>query len=184
MNKTLNIDSLFMIHNANHISVLLNDVLKALDPQPGEFFIDGTLGAGGHAKAVLEKIKSRGTLLGLDWDQRNLEDFRRENPEMKGKLILIHENYANLPEILEKHRLAKADGLLLDLGFSSDQLEHSGRGFSFLKNEPLDMRYNPGDEDRPTAASIVNGRNEAELAYIIYRYGEERLSMRIAIKIF
>ncbi|MEK7505997.1 MAG: 16S rRNA (cytosine(1402)-N(4))-methyltransferase RsmH [Patescibacteria group bacterium] len=183
MNKTLNIDSLFMIHNANHISVLLNDVLKALDPQPGEFFIDGTLGAGGHAKAVLEKIKSRGTLLGLDWDQRNLEDFRRENPEMKGKLILIHENYANLPEILEKHRLAKADGLLLDLGFSSDQLEHSGRGFSFLKNEPLDMRYNPGDEDRPTAASIVNGRNEAELADIIYRYGEERLSRRIAKKI-
>ena len=161
----------------------MNDVLKALDPQPGEFFIDGTLGAGGHAKAVLEKIKSRGTLLGLDWDQRNLEDFRRENPEMKGKLILIHENYANLPEILEKHRLAKADGLLLDLGFSSDQLEHSGRGFSFLKNEPLDMRYNPGDEDRPTAASIVNGRNEAELADIIYRYGEERLSRRIAKKI-
>ncbi len=172
-----------MIHNANHISVLLNEVLKALDPQPGEFFIDGTLGAGGHAKAVLEKIKSRGTLLGLDWDQRNLEDFRRENPEMKGKLILIHENYANLPEILEKHRLAKADGLLLDLGFSSDQLEHSGRGFSFLKNEPLDMRYNPGDEDRPTAASIVNGRNEAELADIIYRYGEERLSRRIAKRI-
>jgi 16S rRNA (cytosine1402-N4)-methyltransferase len=166
-----------------HIPVLLNEVLKALDPQPGDFVIDGTLGGGGHAKAILENVKSRGTLIGLDWDEKNLESFRRENEGIKGKLILIHDNYANLPEILEKHRLPKADGLVLDLGFSTDQIEKAGRGFSFLKNEPLDMRYNPGDGEMATAANVVNSRTEKELADIIYRYGEERFSRRIAKKI-
>lgn len=170
----------------SHIPVLSKEVIKALDPQPGEFMIDGTLGSGGHTKVILERIKSRGTLLGLDWDEKNLESFRRENEGIKGKLILIHENYANLPEILEKHRLPKADGLLLDLGFSSEQLEHSGRGFSFnppAGGEPLDMRYNPGDDEMATAANFVNSKNEKELADIIYEYGEERFSRRIAKKI-
>ncbi len=167
----------------SHIPVLLKEVIKALDPQPGEFMIDGTLGSGGHTKAILERIKSRGTLLALDWDEKNLESFRRENEEIKGKFILIHENYANLPEILEKHRLPKADGLILDLGFSTEQIEHSGRGFSFLKNETLDMRYNPEDDEMPTAANVINSKSEKELADIIYEYGEERYSRQIAKKI-
>jgi 16S rRNA (cytosine1402-N4)-methyltransferase len=166
-----------------HIPVLLKEVIKALDPNPGEFIIDGTLGSGGHTKAILEGIKSRGTLLGLDWDEKNLESFRRENEGIKGKLILVHENYANLPEILEKHRLPKADGLLLDLGFSSEQIGRSGRGFSFMKNEPLDMRYNPGDDEMATAANVVNSKSEKELADLIYLYGEERFSRQIAKKI-
>ncbi|MGC9610728.1 MAG: 16S rRNA (cytosine(1402)-N(4))-methyltransferase RsmH [Minisyncoccia bacterium] len=166
-----------------HTPVLLKEVLGALKPQAGEFLIDGTLGSGGHAKAILEEIKSRGTLLALDWDEKNLERFREANEELKGKLILIHENYANIPEILEKHRLPKAGGLLLDLGFSNVQIESSGRGFSFLKNEPLDMRYDASDSERPTAASIVNGLNEKDLADIIYEYGEERFSRQIAKKI-
>lgn len=170
----------------SHIPVLLNEVIKVLKPEPGEFFIDGTLGSGGHAKAILAEIKSRGTLLALDWDEKNLERFREANIELKGKLILIHENYANLTEILEKHRLPKADGLLLDLGFSSVQIENSGRGFSFHPSaggEPLDMRYDASDSERPTAASIVNGMNEKDLADIIYEYGEERFSRQIAKKI-
>jgi len=166
-----------------HVPVLLKEVIKVLDPHPGEFMIDGTLGGGGHAKALLLKMGSRGMLLGLDWDEKNLESFRRENEGIKGGLTLVHENYANLPEILEKHRLSKADGLLLDLGFSSEQLEHSGRGFSFLKNEPLDMRYDAEDEERSTAASVISGLSEKELADIIYEYGEERFSRQIAKKI-
>jgi 16S rRNA (cytosine1402-N4)-methyltransferase len=167
----------------SHIPVLLKEVVEALAPGTGEFMIDGTLGSGGHAKAILEKLGSRGAILALDWDEKNLESFRRENEGIRGGLTLIHENYANLPEILEKHRLPKADGLLLDLGFSSEQLEHSGRGFSFLKNEPLNMRYDTGDDERQTAASIVNGFSEKELADIIYEYGEERYSRQIAKKI-
>ncbi len=166
-----------------HIPVLLKEVVRVLDPQPGELFVDGTLGGGGHTLAILEKIKSRGTLLGLDWDEKNLERFREANKELKGKFTLIHENYANLQEILEKHRLPKADGLLLDLGFSSEQIEKSGRGFSFLKSEPLDMRYNPEDDNRATAANVINSASEEELARIIYEYGEERFSWQIAEKI-
>lgn len=166
-----------------HIPVLLKEVLRVLDPQPGEFMIDGTLGSGGHAKAILEKLKSRGALMGLDWDEKNLENFRRENEDIRGNLTLIHDNYANIPEILERHRLSKADGLLLDLGFSSEQVEHSGRGFSFLRNEPLDMRYNPTDGETATAANVVNSTGEKELANIIYEYGEERFSRQIARKI-
>ncbi len=173
-----------------HTPVLLKEVVKALNPQPGEFMIDGTLGGGGHAKAILERIKSRGMLLGLDWDEKNLENFRRESEEIKGRLILIHENYASMPEILEKHRLPKADGLILDLGFSTGQIERSGRGFSFnylgqsaSGGEPLDMRYNPGDDERSTAANVINSTSEKELARIIYEYGEERFSRQIAKKI-
>lgn len=169
-----------------HTPVLLNEVIKVLKPEPGEFIIDGTLGSGGHAKAILAEIKSRGTLLTLDWDEKNLERFREINEDLKGKLILIHENYAKLPEILEKHRLPKADGLVLDLGFSSTQIESSGRGFSFnskTNGEPLDMRYDASDSERPTAASIVNGMSEKDLADIIYEFGEERFSRQIAKKI-
>lgn len=170
----------------SHVPVLLNEVVKVLKPEPGEFMIDGTLGSGGHAKEILAGIKSRGTLLALDWDEKNLERFRGANEDLKGKLILVHENYANIPEILEKHRLPKADGLLLDLGFSSMQIESSGRGFSFnpaAGGEPLDMRYDASDTERPTAASIVNGMTEKDLADIIYEFGEERFSRQIAKKI-
>ncbi len=165
-----------------HVPVLLKEVIKVLEPKPGEFFVDGTLGAGGHARAIIERTKGRGLFLGLDWDEKALEAFRPEVAS-RGNVILAHENYAHIPELLKKLQTPKIDGLVLDLGLSSDQLESSGRGFSFLRSEPLDMRYDRSDEERPTAAQVVNSFSEDALTDIIFKYGEERFARRIAKRI-
>lgn len=162
-----------------HIPVLLNEVIKFLDPKPGEFFIDGTIGGGGHAMEIMKRISPGGTLLGIDWDKDAVERARaRLRSEKDSRLILRTANYADLPEILEEENLGKADGLLLDLGMSSDQLEHSGRGFSFSAgDEPLLMTY---DSSRPPVAEILRQISETKLAEIIKVYGEERLAKKIA----
>ncbi|HDH31629.1 MAG TPA: 16S rRNA (cytosine(1402)-N(4))-methyltransferase [Candidatus Wolfebacteria bacterium] len=194
-----------------HKPVLLNETIKILDPKPGEFFIDGTIGSGGHAVKIFEKIMPNGKLLGIDLDENNLKIVREKilagtsNQELvnRNKLILEQGNYADLPEILKKHNLPKASGLILDLGFSSEQLE-LGKGFSFQKNELLDMRYNTSQTNTDytrintdgqyksalsqykselTAMEVINTFNEKDLADIIYKYGEERYSRRIAKKI-
>lgn len=167
-----------------HKPVLLKETIEILNPQPGEFFIDGTIGNGGHAMAILEKIGPKGKLLGIDWDGNAIERLKIERFKNYKNVILRQGNYADLPEILKslkdgKFKSLKADGLLLDLGFSSEQL--AGRGFSFLRNEFLDMRYSTDTEI--TAAEVVNSFNEKDLADIIYNYGEERYSRRIARKI-
>jgi 16S rRNA (cytosine1402-N4)-methyltransferase len=169
-----------------HIPVLLNEVIQFLDPKPGEFIIDGTIGSGGHAIEILRRIGSEGKLLGIDWDEKNIEKLKTEKLKDFRNVILVCANYADLPEILKNKNLGKADGLLLDLGLSSDQLEESGRGFSFKKNEPLDMRYNTTIQNSKlnsknlTAEKVVNQFSEKELADLIYKYGEERFSRRIA----
>lgn len=164
-----------------HISVLLNEVLELLDPKPGGLFIDGTTDGGGHAAAVIERIGSTGTFLGLDWDKGMVERLKEKFRDRKGRIILEHSNYAEAKKVMQKYALPKVDGLLLDLGFSSVQLEDE-RGMSFQKDEPLDMRYDLAGEI-PTAADIVNGLPEHELADMIYQYGEERMSRRIAKRI-
>jgi len=182
-----------------HIPVLLKETIEILNPeaepsvpygagpQGGKFFIDGTIGGGGHAIEILKRIGPKGKLLGVDWDSEAIQRFKIKDLRFKN-IVLVHGNYADLPEILKQKKLDKADGLLLDLGFSSESLE-SGRGFSFLKNEPLDMRYNaksqiPMTNDQNiTAAEVVNSFNEKDLAEIFWKYGEERYSRQIAKKI-
>ncbi|MBI4119551.1 MAG: 16S rRNA (cytosine(1402)-N(4))-methyltransferase RsmH [Parcubacteria group bacterium] len=159
-----------------HAPVLLNEVVKMLDPQPGEFFIDGTVDGGGHAVAILEKIFPDGKFLGIDLDKNMITKSRKRLEKFKN-VILINDNYARLPEILAESNLGKADGLLLDLGFSSEQLENSGRGFSFLKNEPLLMTY---DDSEKSVKQILRGLREKELAYVIKTFGEEKFANRIA----
>lgn len=170
-----------MTEHMPHISVLLHEVLELLDPKPGEFFIDGTTDGGGHAAAVIDLIGPSGTFLGLDWDKAMVERLRERFKEKKGRIILEHSNYAEAKAMMEQNGLSGADGLLLDLGFSSTQLEDE-RGMSFQKDEPLDMRYDRTG-DGMTAADVVNGLAEQELADMIYRYGEERMSRRIAKRI-
>ncbi|MCL4437475.1 16S rRNA (cytosine(1402)-N(4))-methyltransferase RsmH [Patescibacteria group bacterium] len=129
---------------------------------------------------IIENIKPDGIFLGVDWDKNMIEKLNSKFENQRSKLknlILVNDNYANLPEILKKYNLPKADGLLIDLGFSSDQLE-AERGFSFLKDEPLDMRYNIA-ENSP-AAEIINSLSEKDLADIFFNYGGERRSRKIA----
>jgi 16S rRNA (cytosine1402-N4)-methyltransferase len=162
-----------------HKPVLLHEVITFLDPKPGDFIIDGTVDGGGHAAAIADIIGPTGTLLGLDWDERLLERCKARFAGQKN-VIMIHGNYADLPEIMREHDLEKADGLLIDLGFSSEQLEASGRGFSFgeaSKNEPLLMTY---DDARTPVWQILREESEESLANIIYEFGGERMSRRIA----
>ena len=162
-----------------HKPVLLNEVLELLDPQPGEFFIDGTVNAGGHAKVILEKIGSKGKLLGVDLDPKVLS--AQNSPLSAHKNVtLVSANYVELSVILKKQKLGKADGLLLDLGFSSEQIEDSGRGFSFSEarsDEPLLMTYS---DDATPVREIIRELSEKELANIIFEFGGERRSRQIA----
>jgi len=166
-----------------HKPVLLNEVLEYLGPHHGDFIIDGTVDGGGHAQAIVSSIGSTGKFLGLDWDERLLAECRERfaSHEEGGKnIFLVHGNYADLPEILHAKKLGTADGLLIDLGFSSEQLENSGRGFSFSESsydEPLLMTY---DDSRTPVHEIIRGMSEKELADIIFEFGGERGSRRIA----
>ncbi len=160
-----------------HKPVLLKEVIEILNPQPGEFFIDGTLGGGGHAAAILEKISPKGMLLGIDWDKTAIGKCNSKIKNRKSEVILMKDNYKNIPEILNEKKLGKADGMLLDLGFSSEQLENSGRGFSFQRDEPLYMTYS--NETKP-AYRVISEESESNLKNIIQEFGEERFAGRIA----
>jgi len=164
-----------------HIPVLLHEVLAALDPQSGEFFIDGTLGGGGHAREIISRLNPGGTLIAVDRDPRAVAVFKESYVAPENvKVIVEAASYAKLPEILAKHDLPKADGLLLDLGFSSEQVVGgalAGRGFSFAADEPLLMTY---DDETPSVAQLLAELSEGDLAAIIREYGEERYSAQIA----
>lgn len=163
-----------------HEPVLLKEVLQALDPQPGDFIIDGTVDGGGHAEAIIARIMPGGMFLGVDWDARMIAARERQARERHARERYVRGNDADLPAILAREELGKADGLLLDLGFSSEQLAGSGRGFSFADaaaREPLLMTY---DDARPPVAELLRGVREDELADVIYRFGGERFSRRIA----
>lgn len=163
-----------------HIPVLLHEVVTYLDPKPGQFVIDGTFGGGGYAEAILTRLAPRGRFLGFDLDIGAVlaGGPRIRTSEKQGvEITLVNENFAELPEFLARHEYGKADGLVLDLGFSSDQLEKSGRGFSFLRNEPLLMTYDPGVE---SVRDILIRIDEDTLAHIIVDFGEERYARRIA----
>ncbi len=165
-----------------HEPVLLKEVLQYLDPQPGDFMIDGTMDGGGHARAVMMRIDPGGKFLGVDWDRGIIERAKKSSATIASRVQknFVHGNYADLPEILAREKLPRADGLLLDLGFSSEQLALSGRGFSFAPaaaDEPLLMTY---DDARTPVAEILRGMGETELADIVYKLGGERMSRRIA----
>jgi 16S rRNA (cytosine1402-N4)-methyltransferase len=161
-----------------HQPVLYHEIIHALQPKNEGQYVDGTLGAGGHARGILEACAPDGRLLGLDVDPQALA-LARENLAPYGRRVrLIRASYDSLTEILREIGWEAVDGILLDLGLSSMQLDTPERGFSFQHEAPLDMRFDPAS---PTsAADLVNTLSKDELADLIYRYGEERASRRIA----
>ncbi|MGC8651309.1 MAG: 16S rRNA (cytosine(1402)-N(4))-methyltransferase RsmH [Minisyncoccia bacterium] len=168
-----------------HIPVLLNEVIKYLEPKPNENFLDATFGEGGHAAKILEKTQPKGKLLGIERDPvlyknviLGLTQFRIANPQFSERLILINDSYVHLETIVKAKQFQPLQGILFDLGMCSWQIDDSSRGFSYLKDEPLDMRFNP--QESLTAAEIVNFWPEEEIEQILKIYGEERYSRRIA----
>jgi 16S rRNA (cytosine1402-N4)-methyltransferase len=160
---------------AGHASVLLAESLELLAVRPGGLYVDGTLGLGGHAAAILERSAPDGRLLGLDKDTDALERAAERLRPFADRARLLHADYREIPRVLGDER---ADGILLDLGTSSLQLDTPARGFSFRAEGPLDMRMDTRGGE--TAADVVNRAREADLADLIYRFGEERASRRIA----
>ena len=160
---------------AGHASVLLAESLELLAVGPGGLYVDGTVGLGGHAAAILERSGPDGRLLGLDRDAQALEAAAERLRPFAARARLVHADYREIPRVLDGQR---ADGVLLDLGTSSLQLDTPERGFSFRALGPLDMRMDTSGGE--TAADVVNRAREADLADIIYRFGEERASRRIA----
>jgi len=160
-----------------------DEVIHFLCPKSGEDFVDCTVGLGGHTFAILERTGPSGRVLGIDADPTILERLKRQikGTKYEERLILVCGNFANLGEIVEKYSFRSVSGVLFDLGLSSWHLEESGRGFSFLRNEPLDMRYSP--ENPLTAEVIVNFWSLKDLWRILRVYGQERFSRRIAEEI-
>ena len=159
-----------------HIPVLLDEVVAALRPVQDELIVDGTFGAGGYTRALLD---AGATVHAFDRDPTALENAQgwpelAENPP---RLVLHRRAFADMAAALAEQGIAKVDGIVLDIGVSSMQLDQAERGFSFAGDGPLDMRMDP---DLPSAADFLNGADEAEIADVIYQYGEERQSRRLA----
>jgi 16S rRNA (cytosine1402-N4)-methyltransferase len=169
------------IPDEEHIPVMTKEVLNLLRCKPGGIYVDGTVGLGGHSAAILEQIQPGGLLVGIDRDKESLEKAQMRLKLYVGSLRLFHDNFKNLPLILNNLALKPVDGILVDLGVSSYQLLSAERGFSFQSDALLDMRMDRSQQWN--AADLINNMSEEELANIIYRYGEERLSRRIAAAI-
>jgi len=164
-----------------HIPVMLNEALYYLNCEPGKIFVDCTLGGSGHAKAILKKIVPAGLLIGIDQDKDAIRNARVVLKAYASNIRLFNENFIYLPELLSQLDIDSIDGVLLDLGISLDQLESSGRGFSFKRDEPLDMRMNI--ESSTKAENLLNRLEKDSLAKIFKEYGEERWAWQIAQKI-
>lgn len=164
--------------NAPHQPVLYKEIIHALQPRTGARYVDGTLGAGGHARGIMEASAPDGQLLGLDVDPQALAIARRILAPYENRIHLAQASYASLADQLAQLGWEAVDGIVLDLGASSMQFDTPERGFSFLQDAPLDMRFGPHVSQ--TAADIVNSYSERELADLIYEYGEDRDSRKIA----
>lgn len=161
-----------------HVSVMPEEAVRHLDCRPGKIIVDGTLGGAGHARAILERILPGGLLIGLDQDEDAVTHAESIFKPFAGNTRLVRSNFADLDSVLSGLHIEAVDGILLDLGLSLHQLEKSGRGFSFRRDEPLDMRMDT--RATTTAAALINSLPEKELADLFRRFGEEPQAKRIA----
>ncbi|MEO7019392.1 MAG: 16S rRNA (cytosine(1402)-N(4))-methyltransferase RsmH [Ktedonobacteraceae bacterium] len=166
-----------------HVPVMLAEVLKFLQPEPGGRYVDGTLGGGGHTAAILARSAPQGKVLGIDTDPLALARVgeRLSDEVHEGRLLLVQGNYSELAQVVEQEHFSPVQGIVLDLGFSSDQMDDPTRGFAFSTDGPLDMRMN--QTEGVSAADLVNTASEQELADLFWRYGEENRSRQIAWRI-
>lgn len=161
----------------HHISVLLNECIEGLNIKENGIYVDGTLGGAGHSAEIVKRLTT-GRLIGIDQDTNAIKAAEKRLEEYKDKVILVHDNFSNIKAVFSQLGIEKADGFLLDIGVSSHQLDEAERGFSYMHDAPLDMRMNR--DNSFSAYNVVNEYSEDELSEIIYKYGEERWSKRIA----
>jgi len=164
-----------------HVPVLLKEVIDFLGPQANKNFIDATVGEGGHALAILKKNGPDGKLLGIEVDSDIYKGLKKKMAEFPNRLILVNDSYVNLEKIVRKNDFKPVHGILFDLGMCSWHLEASGRGFSYLRDEPLDMRFNPKND--LTAAEIINFWDIERIKKILKEFGEEKYAHRISLAI-
>ena len=160
-----------------HKPVMLEECIEGLNIKPDGIYVDGTLGGAGHSKEILKQLSSKGLLVGIDRDEEALK-AAKENLKEFENVKFVKDNHDNIKNILEKLNIEKVDGILLDLGVSSYQLDERNRGFSYLGENELDMRMDK--TQKLTAKEVINNYEEEKLANIIYEYGEERFSRKIA----
>jgi len=161
-----------------HAPVLLQEVLQYLNCQPNRIYVDGTVGSGGHARAILDRTSPMGRLIGLDWDKEAIGRAREKLSSFGRRVELREGNYKDLKSVLTDLSIRAVDGILLDLGLSTEQLEDEGRGFSFLRDGPLDMRMSR--EGRTTAQDLLRRLSVGEMSRLLKENGEERWASRIA----
>lgn len=164
----------------NHTPVLLEECIQGLNINPDGIYVDGTMGGAGHSKEIVKRLSKKGMLIGIDRDETALSVAKERLKEYEN-VKYVHGNHDEIEEILEELKIDKIDGILLDLGVSSYQIDTKKRGFSYMLDSELDMRMDQTQE--LTAKEIVNKYSEENLARIIYEYGEEKFSRQIAKKI-
>lgn len=163
-----------------HKSVLLDECIENMNIKQDGIYVDGTLGGAGHSSEIVKRLNDSGKLIGIDRDKEALKAAKKRLSDFKN-VIYVHENHDNIKDILENLNIDKVDGILLDLGVSSYQLDEVSRGFSYMNDAPLDMRMN--QEDSLTAFDVVNKYEKEKLESIFKNYGEEKFSKRIAEQI-
>ncbi len=165
----------------NHVPVLLDEVIDGLNLQPSGVYVDGTLGGAGHSSQIAARLGTGGRLIGIDQDRDAIAAASERLAAYGDMVTIVHDNYEHIPQILQQLGISSVNGILLDIGVSSYQLDNPERGFSYNSDEPLDMRM---DQESPvTAADIVNERSQEELTRILRDYGEERYAAGIARRI-
>lgn len=161
----------------NHVSVLLNECIENLNINPDGIYVDGTLGGAGHSFEIAKKLSNKGKLIGIDRDTDALKVAKQKLKEFSN-VEYVHGNHDDIKSILENLKIEKVDGILLDLGMSSYQIDEKSRGFSYMGDALLDMRMDITQE--LDAAEVINNYKEEELSKILYEYGEEKFSRQIA----
>ena len=161
-----------------HSAVMLKEVVEYLNPRPGQIFVDGTLGLGGHAKAILERLGPQGRLITIDRDSQSIAIAKENLSSYLNQCEFIHDDFRNLDKILSSLKIVAVDAILLDLGISSFQLDNPQRGFSIRKDGPLDMRMD--QKSHISAFDLINSLSEKEIDLILKDYGQERWHSRIA----